>query len=81
MPTDFIRIPIQYEGQQYDAWVTVNKFNVIFTQTDKEELERVLPKYFSVEPVKKLGFFSEDMNMKLDLVQEAIDTDLNIDQV
>lgn len=62
LPMEFILVPILYNGQQYDAWVTVSKLNNCFSSTELEELKHVLPKYFSDEPERKLGFFEEDLN-------------------
>lgn len=74
LPKDFIQVPILYNGQQYDAWITVQKLNICFnTSAQQEELKQVLPKYFNDQPERKLGFFDEDLN-------ESINRDFGTDE-
>lgn len=77
---EFIKVPIQFEGREYEGWITTRKFGK-FSPEDIQNLETAFPKYFSDKPTMKLGFFNEDMNMKFDLVQEGITTNFNSQEI
>ena len=77
---DFILVPIKYNGNDYDAWIPLRKFNASLSQQEREELAIRNPKYFSDKPQKKLGFFTEGIDTNFDtaeIIRIMTDTSLS----
>lgn len=64
-PLNFILVPVTFNGNDFDVWIPLSKFNSSFSEQEREELARRNPKYFSDEPDRKLGFFDENLNEEI----------------